>query len=386
MSSSASILVVDDDSTMQEMFDASLGGQYRITAAASGEEALAAVCRQRPDVILLDVEMPPGIDGYATCRRLKEQDDTAEIPVIFVSGHDCIEDRLKGYAAGGEDYITKPCDTQELEAKITHSLRAAEERTGLKQQAHYASSTAMTAMTSMSEMGALIEAVKSFGACGDYRALAEATLAGLALFGLAGATQIRSDGDTLTYTPQGAASPLAVSVINHMASMERIVQFQSRMAITYPHISLLVNDMPTDDPDRCGRLRDHLAMLVENAEARAQAIAASAESLRRGTTIERAIASITSALEKIDHAQRESQVAARLAVEVVTQRMETAYISVALSTSQEDYMAGILRDGLDYLLNTQTDVFELQNQLSSIVQELKAVGGKRAVSEYRTAG
>jgi multidrug resistance efflux pump len=158
-----------------------------------------------------------------------------------------------------------------------------------------------------------------------------------------------------------------------MAGMERIVQYKSRMSITYPRVTLLVNDLPTEDPDRCGRLRDHLAMLAEGAEARAEAIAASNESRRRGVTIERAVARITGALADIDLAQRESQVAARLAVEEVTQRMETAYVSVALSTAQEDYMAGILRHGLDHLLNAQTDVFALQNQLSSIVHELKGM-------------
>lgn len=377
MSDKASILVVDDDSTMQEMFDATLGGNYRIVAAASGEEALAAVRSERPDLILLDVEMPPGIDGYETCRRLKEDDATAEIPVIFVSGRDCIEDRLMGYEAGGEDYVTKPFDAQELEAKIVHLLKRVEERAGLKQMANYASSTAMTAMTSMSEMGALLEAMKSFSVCTDYPGLADAILAGLALYGLQGAAQIRSPEGTLTRTPKGEASPLEASVISHMAGMDRIVQFKSRMSITYPRVSLLVNDMPTDDPDRCGRLRDHLAMLAEGAEARAEAIAAATESRRRGATIERAAARITSALEGIDRAQRDNQVATRLAMEAVTQRMESAYVSVALSTAQEDFMAGILRDGLDHLLSTQTDVFGLQNQLSSIVQELKGMADCR---------
>jgi hypothetical protein len=215
--------------------------------------------------------------------------------------------------------------------------------------------------------------MKSFGACVDCRQLAEAALAGLAPYGLSGALQVRGTDGTLTRDARGEASPLEASVIAQMADMERIVQFKSRMAISYRHVSLLVHDMPVEDAERCGRLRDHLAMLVEAADARAEAIAAAEESRRRGATIERAVSRITTALADIDRAQRENQVTTRLVVESVTQQMETAYVSVALSPAQEDYMAGILRQGIDRLINAQTGVFGLQNQLSSIVQELKVM-------------
>lgn len=373
MADKATILVVDDDGTTQEFFVAMLGDHYRLRTAASGEEALAAIANERPDLVLLDVDMPPGIDGYETCRRLKADSDTAEIPVIFVSGCDSLENRLEGYEAGGEDYVVKPFDDQELEAKVAHLLTAAAERADLKQLASYASTTAMTAMTSMNEMGTLLEAMRHFGACTSQRELADAILAGLALYGLEGATQIRSAEGILTRTGQGESSPLEVSVINHMVGMDRIVHFKSRMSIVYQRVSLLIHNMPSDDPDRCGRLRDHLAMLVEGADVRAEAIAAAAESRRRGAAIERAINGITVTLQDIDRAQRESRAAERLAVENVTQRMESAFISVALSTQQEDYMGGVLKDCLEELLGMQSGFSGLQDRLSSIVHEIRSM-------------
>lgn len=369
------ILVVDDDNTMRQLTIAALEHRFATAEAGSGEEALLVAGAGRPDAILLDVEMAPGIDGYETCRRLKADDTTAEIPVIFVSAHDAIEDRLKGYEAGGEDYVVKPFDLLELEAKLDRLLKAAGERSGLRQMVNDASSTAMTAMTSMSELGALLEAMKSFGVCTDSRALADATIAGLALYGLHGTVQVRMPEGTLTRTAQGDASPLEVSVIDHMARMERITQFKSRLAITYHCISLLVHNMPVEDPERCGRLRDHLAMLAEGAETRAMAIAAVAESRRRGNTIEHAIARITATLSDIDHAQRNQQVAIRLAMETLIERMQSAYVSVAMTTAQEDFMNETLQDGLNQLLNTHTDISGLQDQLSSIVKELKEMAG-----------
>lgn len=369
------LLIVDDEAAMRELTLVALEPDFLATAVASGEEALRSVAARRPDAILLDVEMAPGIDGYDTCRRLKADEATTDIPVIFVSAHDAIEDRLKGYEAGGEDYIVKPFDLPELEAKLWRLLKAVGERAGLRRLASDASSTAMTAMTNMSELGALLEAIKRIGNCNDGSSLADAVVSGMALYGLHGTAQLRSPEGTITRTGEGDATPLEASVIGHMASMERITQFKSRLAITYKHVSLLVHNLPTDDPERCGRLRDHLAMLAEGAESRAETIAATAESQRRGHGIEHAVARITATLGDIDQAQRQNQVTVRLAVEDLTERMQSAYVSVALSAAQEDLMNDILAEGLGRLLNAHTDVAGLQDRLSSIVRELEGLSG-----------
>ncbi|MHB8835639.1 MAG: ATP-binding protein [Candidatus Methylomirabilia bacterium] len=117
------ILVIDDDrgyaGLVAEILEmAGLAAQ----ATHSGEEGLAAARRHRPDLILLDVQMP-GIDGYETCRRLKADVATAEIPVLFMSGQADIEDKLQGFAAGGLDYIPKPFQRLELLARVRTHLK-----------------------------------------------------------------------------------------------------------------------------------------------------------------------------------------------------------------------------------------------------------------------
>jgi EAL domain-containing protein (putative c-di-GMP-specific phosphodiesterase class I)/DNA-binding NarL/FixJ family response regulator len=368
------LLLVDDDVHMRRLTTALLEERFNIREAASGAEAVVAAASWNPDIVLLDVELDPGMDGYEACRRLKADPATASIPVVFVSAHDALQDRLKGYEAGGEDYVVKPFDGAELEAKLLRLLAIVSERTALREQASIASCTAMTAMTSMSELGALLESMKSFGACTDCRALAGAAITGLAAYGLHGTVQVRAAGEVVTRTGQGEASPLEASVIRHMASMERITQFKSRLAITYQSISLLVHDMPVDDQDRCGRLRDHLAMLAEGAQARAEAIAAAAEARRRGEALEVAARRVTAALATIDRAQRERQIATRLAVDDLQSRMQSAYASVAMTTTQEDFMNETLQAGLERLLGTQEDLSGLQGQLSSIVGELEGLG------------
>lgn len=271
MSDRAKILIVDDDAFSRDLFEAALEDQYRLLQAENGRDALMMAAGECPDLILLDVELPD-IDGYEVCRRLRQRAVGGEAPVIFVSGRDRIEDRLQGYEAGGDDYVVKPFDREELLAKIARLLGSAAERKPLDAFAQSASQTAMTAMTGVSETGALQQALQSFAACADHVALADAVLAGLGLHGLKGIAQVRGAAGVVSRGAHGAANPLESAAISHMAGMERIVQFKNRLAVNYPHVTLMVQDMPVDDPDRYGRLRDHLAVLAESAEGRAAAI------------------------------------------------------------------------------------------------------------------
>lgn len=370
MSDKTKILVVDDDSFMHEMFAEALSGNYDIIAAESAADALMLVQNERPSLILMDVEMP-GMDGYEACRRFKEMDATSGVPVIFVSAHDQIEERLKGYEAGGEDYVVKPFIPQELEAKVVQLLKATAERASLKDMANYATTTAMTAMTSMSEMGALLESLKHFNSCYDHKSLADAMLAGLSSYGLQGAARILFKGGALTRTNQGDATPLEISVISHMAGMDRITQFKTRMSITYAHAALLVNDMPVEDPERCGRLRDYLAMLVEGAEVRTQGIMVSLESQQRGEAIEQAVVRVTAALNEIDATQRHNRAEMRMAFSALTDEVEKALLRVAMTHEQEEFLSGIISSGIESILDVQSAETDLQNKLSTIIKELK---------------
>lgn len=369
---SKKILVVDDDDFMCEMLDAALGHKCRIVFAQHAEEALQVAQTQLPDMILLDVELPE-IDGYEICRQLKMLDGTMDIPVVFVSGHDLVEDRIKGYEAGGEDYITKPFNPLELETKITHLFHVISERASLKDRVGYATDAAMTAMTSMGELGLLLETIKNFNVCTHYDALASAMLEGIGLYGLHGAIQIRAPQQTLTRNNQGEASPLELSVIAHMATMDRIEQFKSNLAITYDHVSLLVNDLPKDDADRCGRLRDHLAMLVEASEMRVHGISDSIELLRRGEAIARAVSVITETLKNIDTAQREQRIEACLAASSLKDNVEKALLQVGLSETEDEFLSHMIQDGIDKVLSVQSAEQDIQDKLTGIIANLNAL-------------
>ncbi len=112
------VLIVDDNAPSRKIAAALLDIEgYRVTEAGNGPTALAQVAENPPDIILLDVSMP-GMDGFEVCRRLKADEDTRLIPVVFVTALDDRRAKLMGIEAGGDDFLTKPFDQLQLSARV----------------------------------------------------------------------------------------------------------------------------------------------------------------------------------------------------------------------------------------------------------------------------
>lgn len=128
------ILIVDDTPANLGVLVETLGGAgYRLMVAEDGEEALAQTQQTQPDLILLDVMMP-GIDGFETCRRLKARAKTRDIPVLFMTALHETADKVKAFAAGGVDYITKPIEHEEALARVRTHLTLRRLRRELEEQ------------------------------------------------------------------------------------------------------------------------------------------------------------------------------------------------------------------------------------------------------------
>ena len=128
-SSCPTLLVVDDTPSNIQLVEEILGGDYEILVAGNGQEALDISAAELPDRILMDVMMPV-MDGLEACRRLKVDARTKEIPVIFLTALAETGALLRGFEAGGVDYVGKPFHPEELRARVaTHvALKQAHER------------------------------------------------------------------------------------------------------------------------------------------------------------------------------------------------------------------------------------------------------------------
>src|SRR5512134_4126284 len=116
------ILLVDDDVTNLDVLRHTLDGRgYHLFVTRSGESAIEVARRVHPLLILLDVVMP-GIDGYETCRRLKDDPETREAAVIFLSSLDETKDKVRGLEVGAVDFVSKPFQRDEVVARVNTHL------------------------------------------------------------------------------------------------------------------------------------------------------------------------------------------------------------------------------------------------------------------------
>jgi DNA-binding response OmpR family regulator len=133
-SAAPNILIADDTpANLNVLADMLKQHGYKPRPVTSGTLALKAARHSPPDLILLDVKMPD-MDGYETCRQIKADPDLAEIPVLFISGLNQPMDKVKAFQAGGVDYITKPFQFEEVEARVGTHLKLRQTRRELQQR------------------------------------------------------------------------------------------------------------------------------------------------------------------------------------------------------------------------------------------------------------
>jgi two-component system, OmpR family, response regulator len=125
------VLVVDDEPTLTELLSMALRYEgWEVRAAGAGAEAVRIAREFRPDAVVLDI-MLPDFDGLEVLRRLRADDD--DVPVLFLTAKDAVEERIAGLTAGGDDYVTKPFSLEEVVARLRGLIRRTHRTTGRRE-------------------------------------------------------------------------------------------------------------------------------------------------------------------------------------------------------------------------------------------------------------
>jgi CheY-like chemotaxis protein len=286
------VFVVDDDPFVLDVIRGILQPECSVEIFTSVDACLPRLESHKPDMFLLDVRMP-GIGGYAFCRQIKDDRSLNHIPVTFISSHDTIEARLLGYDAGGEDFITKPFEVEEVRRKVRVAQQIAQSKRALQSQADDAELLSSLVMASMDEYAILVQFMRKLITLDSDQQVAAGMLDLMQRYKLEGVVQTRIAQRTLTLSVQGANLPLETSVVDHVRGMGRIFEFRSRSVHNFERLTLMINNMPLHDPEFCGRLRDHLCIAVECAESRLKAIETEESAQRSQAAIREAIERIS---------------------------------------------------------------------------------------------
>ena len=130
------VLIVDDAKANLDILVEGLKTDHKLSLALNGEMALQIATRTPPDLVLLDIMMP-GMDGYEVCRRLRQMPETAEVPIMFLSSLEEVQNKTRGFEAGANDYLTKPFEMLEVKARVRSLLKAKAYADAVKEKIAY---------------------------------------------------------------------------------------------------------------------------------------------------------------------------------------------------------------------------------------------------------
>ncbi|MDK2125620.1 response regulator [Parachitinimonas caeni] len=363
------ILLVEDEPVQRMRAVALLEDYYRVLEATSGLEAIEMVRDHQPDLVLMDILMPQ-MNGLQACELIRDDPIVGETPVLFLSTEVTLEDRLAAYAVGGEDFIGKPFDPTELLAKVESTLRLTRERKQLRSDARMAFDTAMSAMSTSGELGQVLQCLRIVMACEDMHPLANAALQTCAEYGLKACIQIRVEEAIYSRNLDGEATELEKGTLHTLQSCGRIVSMKQYAAFNYGRVTLMVSNMPLDDPDRAGRMRDNLALIAEGVDAKAAVLEMNAAERRHQTRIRELLTRSVDTLKAIDRRnQLQRGVVKRLLMQMIDQA-EQSFLSMGLTDAQEQLIALSLRDTADSLNQLLEEGLEVDQHLAILQQDL----------------
>ena len=366
MSQSFKVYAVDDDPLILDVIQTILEPDCRIKTFESAEACWTALETDKPDLFFLDVNLP-GMNGFELCRKVKEDPGLCSTPVIFVSGHDTIEERIQGYDAGGDDFIVKPFEPEELLRKLKVAQNMVLSCRLLTEQIREAEQLSSLVMASMDETGILLQFMSKLIAMESASEIADGLLELLRRYRLEGVVQTRNSGESLTVSAAGTNLPLEESIIEHVRHQGRIFEFSRRSVHNFERVTLMINNLPLDDPDFCGRLRDHLSVAAQGADSRLKA-------LQSENGIHSALASVGHSLMELRDAHQRNAADSSQLITALQDTLLNSFYKLGLTDNQEKFLQNMVGDfmaRMAELLNRGLHTQETLQRLNDRLEQLR---------------
>ncbi|TMP88777.1 two-component system response regulator [Pseudoalteromonas ruthenica] len=364
------VLAVDDEEYNLEIIEEILDDQgFELKMVDSGPACLAVVGEFNPDIILLDVSMPD-MNGYDVCRQLKANPETEDIVVMFVSARGTVEERMEGYAVGAEDYIVKPFSHDELKSKLMKLKGYLDEQEDLQKQVDDATSTAFNAMANSSEMGEIVNFVECIGQIWDPQELGKELLSCLNRFGLQSNAELRLDDGLQHFSLSGGCSPIVVELFDMLKTRGRLHEFSQRLLVNYEKVSLLILNMPEKEPEKHGRIRDHVCFLVSVTEQQLTAIMTKQALQKRQAQLGEAVSRIEAQFRELISAVNQTRSDNEKVFRALQEELEERIPTMGLDDDQEAFIYQKVDDTIQRSVAREESVENLQAAFSRIEQDL----------------
>ncbi len=377
MDSSVNILVVDDDKLSRKIIGRALvEDDFELDYAVDGKEGITKAVDNTPDIIVLDVEMP-GMSGYEVCKHIRSTSQIANIPIVFLSSHSSLRERMQGYEAGGDDYLIKPFEKEDLVLKLRVLVRYREEQKRLRSEFEQAQKTAMIAMTGSSELGIAMQFVEKSYGLHDHEPLAEALLEVCRQFQLNCVAMILTDREPVWKTNEEAIKPLEKEMMDMFDRSQRLIDFGGRTIVNFLNVSLLIRNMPLDDMDRYGRMKDLLPMLLAAVDSKLNVIKAESGLANQSNELMSAFKQIRSQLYHLAKALIVKQNDSEILLNTMVTELNTDLLRMGLDDDQESHLLNMIDSAIEEAIEKLDANDTMHRVFTDILSNLKKVTDKQ---------
>jgi len=338
------ILLVDDDEMTYRLLSAAIGKDYQVEYRGSGEAALSDIQQLDTKIVLLDIQMGDGLDGYETCRLLRERLSSSELYIIFLSGLEKLEEIAEAYGAGGDDYIVKPFSADMLLQKLKLAQDRINNMSQMRDELDQARAITMNVMGVSSDLGQVIHFLTACNQLASFSEVAKQIALILDGWGLKVTVQVRSDFELINFSLSGPVHPLEEKLIGAAREGGRIVDVAERTFFNFNCVSVFIKNMPVDNPEKYGNFKDNVAILIDGANGRVETLKTLVKLAHQHEIISKVINELSTALTNFESQNSENKDHFYNVFELLSIHIEDSFSFFDLSENQEGNLRAMLND------------------------------------------
>lgn len=339
--------------------------QLELLGGDNSAELATLLSRSSPKAILVLLDDVNRAEMLNFCRSLRSDEEERLFELIALDRANSIQEKMEIYEAGASDLVVYPCDDAELLKKLSLAISRVQHLEESTQQAKAAMDTAMSAILDAGEMGSVIHFMRDSFNCGSVESLAELIIESGLRFDLSSSVQIRTSGEAVNRSSSESMSPLEIEMLNAMQSVERIHQKGRRLLLHFGPISQIIKNLP-DDEYKCGRLRDHLALILEGANSRLQALLMTEEMKNVMAETNQSISSL--------QARQESQKKDSVKImDDLLEEIQREFFRHGLTEEQEAILIALVDKYVERIFSAYEAGLKVDEEMSNVVARIQRV-------------
>jgi response regulator of citrate/malate metabolism len=366
------VVLVSADDAFVARHKERLSREVDLNIHRTPDECRTGLAQRRPDLIVIDTALP-GDAGFVLHRALRDDFDTSDIYQLLLC--DAADVGREGFDA--DDQLLRPVDDAVFRRKLDQLRKLFAHNASAREQMAYAQGVALTAMSSMGELGVVMQFLSKSFACHTVQTVAGLALDALHQYELAGTVYIVWEGDGLALTTDGTEPDADTrALIAQRRTLGRLLEIGRNLIVNFDHVSVLVTNLPDDNAERCGRIRDNVATLTEGIESRIQGLLLENDNVLKQQGIRYAVWEIRDSVRNLDARQMADLASSRELVSRVIDDFEDAFLHMGMLPEVENQLIGQLVDLRHKIAEIVRRPGGVHEKLQTVIAALETLAGE----------